>query len=84
MTTPVRPHVRRRELGGQDPLDRRLGVPRTPSAFGWPLSLLRTRSALGFALSLTPAVVFLPLGALLGPHALAEAGTAWNPSNRPV
>jgi hypothetical protein len=70
MTTPVRPHVRRRELGGQDPLDRRLGVPRTPSAFGWLLSLLRTRSALGFAPSLTPAVVFLPLGALLGPHAL--------------
>jgi hypothetical protein len=62
--------VRRRELGGQDPLERQLGVPRPPSPLSWLLSLLRTRSALGLAPSLTPAVVFLPLGAVLGPHAL--------------
>jgi hypothetical protein len=61
--------VRRRELGGQDPIDRRLGVPET-SPLTWLLSLLRTRSALGLAPSLTPAVIFLPLGALLGPRVL--------------
>jgi hypothetical protein len=68
VTRPVR-DVRRREIGGQDPIDRRLGVPER-SPFTWLLSLLRTRSALGFAPSLTPAVIFLPLGALLGPQAL--------------
>ncbi|MEO8483577.1 MAG: hypothetical protein ABI634_15290 [Acidobacteriota bacterium] len=67
----VRPEVRRRELGGPDPLDRRLGVPKTPSALGWLVALLRRRSALGLAPALTPAVIFLPLGALLGPHGLA-------------
>jgi len=61
--------VRRRELGGPDPIDRRLGVPQTPSPLTWLLSLLRTRSALGLAPSLTPAVIFLPLGLLLGPEA---------------
>jgi hypothetical protein len=61
--------VRRREVGGQDPIDRRLGAT-PPTVFEWLLSLLRTRSALGFAPSLTPAVIFLPLGALLGPNAL--------------
>jgi hypothetical protein len=59
---------RRRELGGPDPLDRRLGSPATPAT--WLLSLLRTRSALGLAPSLTPATIFLPLGALLGPIGL--------------
>ena len=58
---------RRRELGGPDPLDRRLGAP-PPSPIHWLFSLLRTRSALGLAPSLTPAVVFLPIGVLLGPH----------------
>ncbi len=67
--TPQTRDVRRRELGGQDPIDRRLGVP-PPSPLTWLLSLLRTRSALGFAPSLTPAVIFLPVGALLGPQAL--------------
>ena len=61
--------VHRRELGGPDPLDRRLGAPRV-SAVGWLLTLLRTRSALGLAPSLTPAVIFLPVGALLGPRML--------------
>ena len=61
--------VLRRELGGRDPLDRRLGSP-PPSPFAWLLSLLRTRSALGLAPSLTPAALFLLLGAVAGPHAL--------------
>jgi hypothetical protein len=61
--------VRRRELGGPDPIDRRLGSP-PPSPLIWLLSLLRTRSALGLAPSLTPAVIFLPVGALFGPSAL--------------
>lgn len=63
-----RPNQRRRELGGPDPLDRRLGSPATPAT--WLLSLLRTRSALGLAPSLTPAAIFLPLGAILGPTGL--------------
>jgi hypothetical protein len=62
------PHDVRREIGGRDPIDRRLGAP-PPSPLTWLLSLLRTRSALGLAPSLTPAVIFLPIGALLGPHA---------------
>ena len=51
----------------------RLGVPPAPalpSPLVWLLSLLRTRSALGLAPSLTPAAIFLPLGALLGPRGL--------------
>lgn len=59
----------RRELGGPDPLDRRLGAPPL-TALEWLKSLLFTRSALGLAPSLTPAVIFLPLGVLLGPLGL--------------
>jgi hypothetical protein len=59
----------RRELGGPDPLDRRLGAPPL-TALQWLRSILFTRSALGLAPSLTPAVVFLPLGAILGPRGL--------------
>jgi len=66
--------IRRREIGGQDPLDRRLGPP-PPTPLVWLLSLLRTRSALGLAPSLTPAVIFLPLGALLGPLGLGLIST---------
>ena len=61
----------RRELGGPDPLDQRLGQPPL-SAQAWLRSLLFTRSALGLAPSLTPAVIFLPLGVLLGPR-----GVGW-------
>lgn len=68
MNAPPR-DVRRRELGGPDPIDRRLGSP-PPSPLIWLLSLLRTRSALGLAPSLTPAAIFLPVGALFGPSAL--------------
>ena len=68
MTSPLR-DIRRRELGGPDPLDRRLGIPpQTPLT--WLRTLFFTRSALGLAPSLTPAVIFLPVGVLLGPHAL--------------
>ena len=66
---PVRDQPRR-ELGGPDPLDRRLGQPPL-SAQAWLRSLLFTRSALGLPPSLTPAVIFLPLGALLGPRGIA-------------
>jgi hypothetical protein len=66
--------VRRRELGGRDPLDRRLGSP-PPSPFAWLISLLRTRSALGLAPSLTPAALFLLLGVVAGPHALGFVST---------
>ena len=59
----------RRELGGPDPLDQRLGQPPL-SAQAWLRSLLFTRSALGLAPSLTPAVIFLPVGALLGPRGI--------------
>jgi hypothetical protein len=68
MNRPAR-EVRRRELGGPDPLDRRLVAHRI-SPLSWLITLLRTRSALGLAPSLTPAIVFLPLGVLLGPRAL--------------
>lgn len=51
-----------REVGGADPIDRQFGLARSPL-----LDLLRTRSGLGLAPSLTPAIVFLPLGLLLGP-----------------
>ena len=60
---------RRREIGGADPLDRRLGEP-PPSPLTWVVSALRVRSALGLAPSLTPAIIFLPLGFLLGPNSL--------------
>ena len=59
----------RRELGGPDPLDRRIGA-QPLTALQWLRSVLFARSALGLAPSLTPAVVFLPLGALLGPRGL--------------
>ena len=61
--------IRRRELGGPDPLDQQLAAPQQ-SPFSRIIWLLRTRSALGLAPSPTPAIVFLPLGALLGPRVL--------------
>jgi len=67
--TPAPRDIRRREIGGPDPLDRRLEA-QAPSPLHWLVPLLRTRSALGMAPSLTPAIIFLPLGVLLGPQAL--------------
>ena len=66
----VPPDVRRRELGGPDPIDKRLGGSRPPSPLARLWGLLRTRSALGLAPSLTPAVIFLPLGFAMGPSVL--------------
>ena len=68
MTSPFR-DIRRRELGGPDPLDLRLGVP-PQSPLTWLRTLFFTRSALGLAPSLTPAVIFLPVGFVLGPRVL--------------
>lgn len=59
----------RRELGGPDPLDQRLGAP-PPTAFEWLRTLMFSRAALGLAPSLTPAIIFLPLGIALGPLGL--------------
>lgn len=67
MTSPS--DQRGRELGGPDPLDRRLGGPAL-SALDWLRSLLFTRSALGLGPSLTPAIIFLPIGAAIGPRGL--------------
>jgi hypothetical protein len=73
--SPAARDVRRRELGGPDPLDRRLGVPRpTPLSRLWVIA--STRSALGLSPSPTPAVVFLPVGFLLGPRALGLLSTS--------
>jgi len=59
----------RRELGGPDPLDRRLGAPPL-TALEWLKTLLFTRSAFGLSPSITPAMIFLPMGVLLGPLGL--------------
>lgn len=63
-----------RELGGADPLDAQLGLPRQSllerAGLGGLLPLLRTRAALGLRPALAPAVVILPAGFLLGPQAL--------------
>lgn len=59
----------RRELGGPDPLDRRLGAP-PPTPLEWLRTLVFSRSALGLAPSPTPAIIFLPLGVALGPLGL--------------
>lgn len=57
-----------RETGGADPLDVGLEAPET----GWRLRasdiLLRTRVALGLRPLAAPALVFVPLGAALGPE----------------
>ncbi len=55
-----------REVGGADPIDSRLGF-RAPTRLD---ILLRRRPALGLAPAAAPALVFLPLGFLLGPAAL--------------
>lgn len=54
-----------RELGGADPLDSRLPEPRTRR---W--SRFRVRAALGLKPALAPALIFIPLGGLLGPAGL--------------
>jgi hypothetical protein len=55
-----------RELGGVDPLDAWLPQEREPSFW----SRFQVRAALGLQPALAPALVFIPLGALLGPLGL--------------
>lgn len=59
-----------REAGGPDPIDEALGARPRPRAFERWLRPLRTRAALGMAPAVAPALVFVPLGMVLGPHAL--------------
>jgi hypothetical protein len=66
----VPPDVRRRELGGPDPIDRRLRQSSPPSPLAPIWSLLMTRSALGMTPALTPAVIFLSVGFVMGPGML--------------
>jgi len=66
----VPPDVRRRELGGPDPIDRRLRQSGPPSPLAPIWSLLMTRSALGMTPALTPAVMFLSVGFVMGPGLL--------------
>jgi hypothetical protein len=58
-----------RELGGADPLDEALEPTRGPLATRLDM-LLRSRAALGLRPGAAPAVLFTPLGVLLGPQAL--------------
>ncbi|MCC7008038.1 MAG: hypothetical protein IT184_04425 [Acidobacteria bacterium] len=71
--TPRSSDLSDREIGGRDPIDQRLGLSQPPLLV-WLVSLLRTRSALGLAPGLTPAVVFLPLGMVLGPRVSGVIG----------
>ncbi len=59
-----------REAGGADPIDEALGRRERPRSLDRWLRPLRTRAALGLAPVAAPALFFVPLGALLGPHAL--------------
>ena len=54
-----------REVGGADPLD--AAIPPPPSVGPSWLQPLRTRAVLGMAPVVAPAVLFVPIGALLGP-----------------
>ena len=55
-----------REVGGPDALD--ADIPPTPSSDGLPwLRPLRTRAVLGLTPVVAPAVLFVPIGAVLGP-----------------
>ncbi len=54
-----------REVGGVDALDSALKRP-SGTATSW-LHALRTRAALGLAPAVAPAVLFVPIGAMLGP-----------------
>jgi hypothetical protein len=59
-----------REAGGADPIDEALGRRPAPGALDRWLRPLRTRAALGLAPAAAPALLFVPLGMLLGPRAL--------------
>jgi hypothetical protein len=59
------------EVGGRDPIDVQVAPGTTPVA--WPRlpRLLRTRAALGLGPITAPALVFVPLGIVLGPLGLS-------------
>lgn len=59
-----------REAGGADPIDEALGARPHPSPLERWLRPLRTRAALGLAPAAAPALVFVPLGMVLGPQFL--------------
>ncbi len=66
----IAPQADWREAGGADPIDEALGERPRPRAFDRWLRPLRTRAALGLAPAAAPALLFVPLGMLLGPYAL--------------
>lgn len=57
------------EVGGSDPLDANL-APTLPPRLPWFAPLVRARVALGLAPLTAPAVIFVPVGYLLGPALL--------------
>ena len=59
-----------RETGGGDPLDSRFSGPAAPVRLRAIDYLLRTRAVLGLQPLTAPALVFVPLGVLLGPNGL--------------
>lgn len=59
-----------REAGGVDPIDEALGARPHPGLLERWLRPLRTRAALGLAPAAAPALVFVPLGMVLGPQFL--------------
>jgi hypothetical protein len=59
------PHEDWREVGGPDPLDAKIPPVATPG-LPW-LQPLRTRAVLGLTPVVAPAVLFVPIGAALGP-----------------
>ncbi len=60
----------RRETGSRDPIDLGLGGAAPPERSRAIEALLRTRAALGLEPLTAPALVFVPIGVLLGPHGL--------------
>lgn len=66
----IKPQADWREVGGTDPLDAALGTRPAAGPFDRWFRPLRTRAALGLAPVAAPAMLFVPLGILLGPHAL--------------
>lgn len=57
-----------REVGGGDPIDAQLPQPMPAPVSAVRHVLLGSRSALGLARFAAPALIFVPLGAALGPH----------------
>lgn len=66
--------LRSRELGGADPLDTQLGLPKQTLLQrlrqGRLGPLLQRRAALGLRPGIAPAIVLVPMGVLLGPQVL--------------